>query len=242
MPLRKLELTKSVMGNTSTFHPALIYDDNAAALADTGLPGTFGQLREQVELAGVPLDRLSQVILTHQDIDHIGGLPELAHGREKPLEVRAHAADKPYIDGTKPLIKLNAQRLAALTQGLTDGELARFERMFSPATAPNVNRTLADGDTLDVDGGVVVIHTPGHTPGHVSLYHRRTKTLIAGDAMVVSEGRLMGPAPAMTPDMDSALRSLGKLAAFDIERVLCYHGGWFEGNANDRIAELASGS
>ncbi|MGG1312628.1 MBL fold metallo-hydrolase [Cohnella laeviribosi] len=240
MPLVKLELDMSAPGKPISIHPTLVWDEKTVVLVDTGMPGPTHKLREQFEKAGVPLERLNQIVLTHQDIDHIGGLPELLHEAKTAVEVRAHPADKPYIDGVKPLIKLNAERLSAFMQGLSAEERLRFERAFSPSARPNVTRILEDGDQLNVDGGLTVIHTPGHTPGHICLYHRRSKTLIAGDAMIVNGGRLLGPNPAVTPDMNSALRSLRKLASFDIQSVICYHGGWYRENANERIAELAS--
>jgi glyoxylase-like metal-dependent hydrolase (beta-lactamase superfamily II) len=70
---------------------------------------------------------------------------------------------------------------------------------------------------------------------------KQAKVLIAGDALNIEEGRLIGPRPQFTADMDSALRSLKKLARYDIESVICYHGGLYSGDANQRIAGLAKG-
>lgn len=89
---------------------------------------------------------------------------------------------------------------------------------------------------------MVVIETPGHTPGHVCLYHEPSRTLIAGDALTVREGRLYGADPATTLDWTAVQASIAKLTAFDIETVICYHGGLFRGNAMDRLAELAAES
>jgi glyoxylase-like metal-dependent hydrolase (beta-lactamase superfamily II) len=88
-------------------------------------------------------------------------------------------------------------------------------------------------------GGLQVIFTPGHAPGHICLYLKESKTLIAGDAMICSEGNLRGPVQQTTLDMDEALQSLNKLASFEIEQVICYHGGLYQGNVNERIAEIA---
>jgi glyoxylase-like metal-dependent hydrolase (beta-lactamase superfamily II) len=65
--------------------------------------------------------------------------------------------------------------------------------------------------------------------------------LITGDALNVSDGLLAGPNPAYTPDVATALASLKKLAAYDIETVICYHGGVYRGDANRRIAVLSDG-
>ncbi|MFC5467445.1 MBL fold metallo-hydrolase [Cohnella suwonensis] len=63
---------------------------------------------------------------------------------------------------------------------------------------------------------------------------------IPADAMVVQGDQLMGPNPGFTPNMNEALRPLGKLAAYDIETVVCFHGGIYRGQENERIAELAA--
>lgn len=107
----------------------------------------------------------------------------------------------------------------------------------NPPHAP-VDRTVSDGEELYDLGGIVVINTPGHTPGHISLYHKPSKTLIAGDAMVVVRGQLHRPTPEHTLDMDTALNSLRMLTKYDIDAVICYHGGLFKGNVNNRIKEL----
>jgi len=82
--------------------------------------------------------------------------------------------------------------------------------------------------------------TPGHTPGHVCLYIKSHRLLIAGDQLRVEDGFLVGPAEMYTPDMPTALKSLTKLADFDIDSVICYHGGLYGPNASSRIAELAN--
>lgn len=96
-----------------------------------------------------------------------------------------------------------------------------------------------DGDILPLAGGITIIHTPGHSPGHLSLYHHDSRTLIAADALTVQGDELHGPTPSATPDMKQALISLRKFAEYEIETVICYHGGIYRGNANKRIAEIA---
>lgn len=113
--------------------------------------------------------------------------------------------------------------------------------VFENPPKANVDKVMADGEELPYNRGTIVIHTPGHTPGHICLYLKQSKTLIAGDAMNVVDGRLIGPVPQYSFDIDSAVKSLKKLTQYDIETVICYHGGLFKDNANQRIAELANG-
>ena len=113
--------------------------------------------------------------------------------------------------------------------------------VFESLPRAKVTRTLEDGEELPYGGGTVVIHTPGHMPGHIRLYVKPAKVLVAGDALNVEDGRLIGPRPQYTANMDTALRSLRKLAHYDIETVICYHVGAYRGNANEHITELSKG-
>lgn len=127
----------------------------------------------------------------------------------------------------------------AILQSLSENQRSAFENAFSASTPSVVSHSLKDGERLPFAGGLTVIHTSGHTPGHISLYHEPSQTLIAGDALIVKDGRLLGPNPANTPDMKTALRSLHKFKNFAIKTVICYHGGAFNDHANRRLAELA---
>ena len=131
---------------------------------------------------------------------------------------------------------------------IDDEELARkmlqFRRMKIITkrgligVALRVDRPLTDGELLPYCGGIQIIHTPGHTPGHICLYHAATKTLIAGDSLFVEGGKL-APAPAfINADTPLALQSLIKLTRVDIANVIAYHGGLFQDSPNARLAEI----
>jgi len=88
-------------------------------------------------------------------------------------------------------------------------------------------------------GGITIIHSPGHTYGHICLLITTEKILIAGDALNIEEGRLIGANPMHTFDVETAKKSVQKLGNFDINKIVCYHSGLFEGNAKTAIAEAA---
>ncbi|WP_336790908.1 MBL fold metallo-hydrolase [Paenibacillus sp. MMO-177] len=223
-----------------TICPTVLFDKEEWVLVDTGMPGSAPTIIELAKQAGIGEQKLNTILLTHQDIDHIGGLPGFKADNPE-LVVYAHEDDRAVIDGKKPMLKASPERLAALLGALPEAARSQFEATFINPTGANVDRTMTDGENLPFGGGITVIHTPGHTPGHVSLYHQPSKTLIAGDAMVVANGELNGPREAVTPDMATALQSLKKLKDFDIETVICYHGGVFKGDVQGRIAALTSG-
>ena len=236
-----MELTVNMMSRQSVIYPTLIWDDETVVLIDTGFPGVLPAIREAAGKAGVDFERINKVILTHQDIDHIGSLPDICKALDNKVEVISHEIEKPYIQGDKPLIKMNPENMQRMMQSMPEAARAPFEAMIkNPPKAP-VNRAVVDGEELPFCGGITVIFTPGHTPGHICLYHKPSKTLIAGDALVVLDAKLCGPRAQSSSDIEAANKSLEKLSQYDIETVVCYHGGVYNDNVNKRISDLVKG-
>lgn len=238
-----LEIAAIVMGKEDVIHPAFLWDDRSAVLVDTGYPGQWPLIRDAILKANVPLEKLSHIIVTHQDLDHIGSLPVILQDAKQRIEVLASSAEKPFIEGERKLLKISEEAIekavAALPASVPEQMRSAFRAVLTNPPKACVDRAIGDGEHLPFCGGIAVIGTPGHTPGHTSLYHMRSKTLIAADALTVENGQLLGPNPATTLDMEEALESLRRLARFEIENVICYHGGLYRGDANRRIAELA---
>lgn len=235
-----LSLTYTAGSNTMVIHPVVIYDNNQTVLVDTGMPGSRDSILNQINQAGISDRALDTIILTHQDIDHIGGLPEFLLETDVRPRVIAHEDDAPYIEGVRPLIKMTPERRELLLGSLPTQKSEQFERVFSADSEANISLCVKDGQILPVAGGLKVIHTPGHTPGHLSLYHLPSQTLIAGDAMVIQEGKLQGPNPVMTPDMNTALESLVKFKNLPVQNIICYHGGLLNQDVEAQISKLTS--
>jgi len=216
-------------GETTFFNLSLILDaTHGPTLVDTGLPGQQDAIATVLADAGVQVQELKRIILTHQDIDHVGSLHDLVQA--SGARVLAHATEVPFIDGTQ------LPRFAAPEVLAQRPELRALAERFQPTS---VDEALQDGARLDLAGGVRVIFTPGHTPGHMCLYLERSKTLIAGDALTSSEGQLHGPNAGATPDMPTASRSVQKLAELDVQTIVCYHGGVVQDNAGGQLRRVA---
>lgn len=215
-------------GPKGTVYPVLIRDGAELLLADTGFPGYFELLEEAVRAEGETLEALTMLVLTHQDIDHIGCINEVRR-RAPGAKVYLHADEAPYLDGRSVPLKL--RRLAEDPDGLTAEELAFFRTLEAAFASRRTEADvlLRDGDALPLLGGIRVVHTPGHTPGHICLYIAAERLLIAGDATGLGPEGLTGPSPAYTLDMDMAVRSIERARAHDIDRVLCFHGGLYQG-------------
>jgi glyoxylase-like metal-dependent hydrolase (beta-lactamase superfamily II) len=239
-----LEIAATILGRRDTIYPTLFWDEERAILVDTGFPGQLPLFQEALEQAGVSLEKLTAIIVTHQDIDHIGSLPDILKEAPQKIEVLANAVEKPFIQGEQRLLKLTpevvARAVASLPPEISEQARKAFQARLENPPKANVDKTVADGEELPYCGGVTIIGTPGHTPGHICLYHQPSKTLIAGDALRVADGQLMGPNPQATLDMPVAMQSLKKLTRYNIEKVICYHGGLYASGANQRLAELAS--
>ena len=235
--LQVLEL--SFMGRK--INPTLIWDNETVVLIDTGFPEQLQEIRSAMDDVGIPFSKLSKVIITHQDYDHIGGLSDIIKASDQKIEVIAHKEEKPFIEGASPLLKMTPERLAGMFGALPAEKRKEAEERFLEVLKSKVDKTVDDGEVLPYCGGITVIFTPGHTPGHICLYLDRNKTLVTGDALNVVNGQLVGPNMEFTPDMDTAKKSLEKLAQYDVETVICYHGGIYKDNANQRLVELAKG-
>ncbi|WP_434509949.1 MBL fold metallo-hydrolase [Desulfitobacterium sp. AusDCA] len=234
-----LELTVNLMGRQSTIYLTLFWDEESVVLVDTGFPGLEQQIQEVIEKAGVSFEKLNKIILTHQDIDHIGSLPAILAKSQHKIEVMAHEVEKPYIQGDKPLIKANPERIAKMFETLPEEQRKRMVSVFTNPPKAKVDRTIEDREELPYCGGIIVIYTPGHTTGHICLYHKASKTLVTGDALTAENGQLSGPNPAVTYDMVEANKSVKKIAQYEIQNVICYHGGVFQENVQHRLAQLA---
>jgi glyoxylase-like metal-dependent hydrolase (beta-lactamase superfamily II) len=226
-----LEISANLTLGPGIIHPTLVWDQDEAILVDVGFPGQLPQIKEAIEKAGVSFSKLSKIIITHHDLDHVGSLTSILRESDHKIEVLAHEKEKAYIQGELLPIKM------AQSNTIPAEQLEKMKMIYRN----KVDKTLNDGEELSCCGGIEIIHTPGHTPGHICIYLKESKILITGDALNITDGQLVGPAPQFTFDMAMAIQSLQKLTRYDIKKVICYHGGLYESQANQRITELANG-
>jgi len=226
-----IELPMSFGGQTRMLNLSVILDpDKGHTVVDTGLPGQEELILVQLEAAGIEPSQIKRILLTHQDIDHIGSLKALKEATG--AEILALDVEVPYIDGSRPSPKMPPpERLE---------QMPEFKAMIEGLQRCSVDTALKDGEKLDLAGGVTVVATPGHTFGHLSLYLDRSKSLITGDAMVSESGKLEGPMEMATPDMPTAKESVKKLANLDVETIVCYHGGIVDEDPNTQLQRVAA--
>ena len=201
------------------------------SLIDTGFPKDGRIILDALKSNRVPLHGIRRIIITHADPDHSGGLAQIR--RATQAQVVCHAVEKEYLEHPqRRQISSWYMRIPLLAASLLPDYRLR-------AVAPDV--LVVDGQELPE--GFIVIHTPGHSPGHISLLHKSRRILIAGDALSNRGGKLRVPTTKFTADLNNAQRSIWKLAkryGDDFEMVVFGHGPPLLANGGKRIKGLAS--
>jgi glyoxylase-like metal-dependent hydrolase (beta-lactamase superfamily II) len=183
--------------------PVLTWDEDHAVLIDAGYPGQIDLFASAIAEAGQNAANITEIILTHQDLDHIGCVKDLLKLAPN-VRVISHADEAPYIDGSLPPQK------------------------GFPSQHIHVDQTVTDGEVLPYCGGIEAVHAPGHTPGSVCLYLQASGVMVGGDAFNIADGKLAGPNPQYTDDMEQGLKSLEKVKARRPDSVVAYHGGFLK--------------
>ena len=222
---------------TGVYGVVLIDNEGELILVDAGLPSLTGCLKEEIKACGFDISKVEKIILTHQDLDHVGSVKAVKKLNPN-VEIISHELEREYIDWTSEPVKLKARK--AGYEKLNDAEKEEFDTYYKlwESCKVAVDTAVGDNATVGKGGNILLVHTPGHTPGHICVYVKSEKTLITGDAIRGENGTLIGPNPIYTQYMDMAFESLKKLHHLDIERILCYHGGVVEKDALKQLKEL----
>lgn len=206
-------------------HPVLLIDDKNMILIDCGYPGFLSDIEQAMIDHNLYCEDLTHVLITHQDHDHMGALSKLKQ-KYPHIQVVAGKKESPYISG-----KLKSLRLeqAEIMQANLPEEQKSFGLEFCDilknVQPVEVDLEVEDGEILDWCGGCTIIETPGHTPGHISVFVNQKKVMITGDAAVLENGKLVIANPQYALDLKEAEASLRKIAAYDAKEMICYHGG-----------------
>ncbi|MCH7836112.1 MAG: MBL fold metallo-hydrolase [Chloroflexi bacterium] len=216
------------MGYVNAF---LIVDEGGLALVDSGLAKRKDTILSAVAGAGKQPADLKHILITHHHIDHIGSLADLKEATA--ASCYAHPADSPIVRGDQPQPGPNPASLMGKLAGPV------LERLSTPAPPVAVDVEVADGEELPIAGGIKAVHTPGHTPGHLSfLLPRHGGVLFVGDA-AANLLRLGLPLGMFTADRQQAKESIRKLAALEFDIACFGHGRVLKGEANLRFRRLA---
>lgn len=186
-------------------HSYLIIGSNKAVLLDTGL-GVANIKNIVDKLTSLPI----QVITTHAHWDHIGN-------HEKFEKVAVHYLEKEWLVGEFPL------PLKVVKGNLMYKE-CKFPEAFNidEYNIPKLNKisVFNDRDIIKLgDRELEVIHTPGHSPGHICLYDVKMKYLFSGDLIYTGKLDMFYP----TTNPIDFMKSIQKVAQLPVERILPSH-------------------
>lgn len=225
-----LDINFEYQKEVQTIHPVLLIDDNDVVLVDCGYPNFLPLLETEMKSKGIDPHSLTKVLITHHDDDHMGALSEIKK-KYPNIKVVAGEIESEYISGRKKSLRLlqaeEMQKSLPEEQKQFGIEFCESLRKVKPV---NVDITVKDGDYYDWAGGCQVISTPGHMPGHISLYLKETNSIVTGDAATIKNGQLVIANPQFTLDLSRAEDSLEKIISMNTDNYFCYHGGKFVNN------------
>jgi glyoxylase-like metal-dependent hydrolase (beta-lactamase superfamily II) len=204
-------------------------DADQYVLVDVGDVGWGDRIQETAaELFGAARPRA--IVLTHGHFDHAGALPELLNGEWEGVPVYAHVMELPYLKGGRRYPPGDP------TVGGVMAEVSRFMDTSRPTDVPGEVRALPEEiGELEFLPGWEVRPSPGHTPGHISLWNEQHRVLIAGDAIVTMNQKspvaaltqkpeLYSPPPYATYNWHHARQSARALAELEPYYLCAGHG------------------
>ncbi|MBD3406716.1 MAG: MBL fold metallo-hydrolase [Candidatus Lokiarchaeota archaeon] len=187
--------------NTFDSNIGLIKHEDHIVLIDAGTGMNHGRLKRDLNAVGIELKDITDIVLTHSHIDHIGGV-------------------LPILDESEVTIHLHKAEADRINNGDTSGTLSQnFGHDFPPITIKGI---LEEGSILDL--GTIklrVYHTPGHSTGSICLKVQDTPILFTGDTMF--PGGSFGRVDFPGGDGKTLVKSLERITSLDFDIALPGH-------------------
>lgn len=198
-------------------HRYLITGQSGYMLIDVGLPNEYRNLSGYLQSIGVSYTQIELVVITHADGDHFGCLSEIKHHFPALVTAASEIEAKAIENGqsSRPTKGKGIQKLLYTV----------VSPMFRSKPA-KIERILTIGEVLPFLGGLEVLDTKGHTPGHISFWSESTRTLFAGDSIKIRGKTLLPSSGANTWNEALALQSFEMQIALKPDRIYAGHGVW----------------
>lgn len=223
-----LEIPYQFSGNKEFLYPVVLLDHKEMILVDCGYNGFMQDIENALEEQGLKASELTKIVITHHDHDHMGAL---AAFKEKypAIQIVTSNIEAPFVSGKEKSLRLIQAEAAQenLPEDQKPFGLA-FCELLKSVRPVEVDIEVQGGDFYDWCGGCKIIATPGHTPGHISLYLPEHNTIITGDGAVVEKGQLVVANPLYTLNLNKAEQSLEELLSYKGATFICYHGGIYK--------------
>jgi len=195
----------------------LVHSKQGALLIDTGLRGNSKAILKTLDKAGLSVDDLKFILITHADGDHYGSLAAL-----KAIAPHAVAyASQPEADA----IAVGRMSREMTPKGIQKVALKMVSGMFK-STPTQVDRLYKEGDSFPWLGGLAALDSCGHTPGHLSYYSASTGILFAGDSILVHGRELVSASGMNCWNEEQAGEAYARQLALKPAAILGGHGIW----------------
>jgi glyoxylase-like metal-dependent hydrolase (beta-lactamase superfamily II) len=192
----------------------LIRSDEGLALIDTGIPGSEKKIITEIGKAGWSIRDLKKIFITHSDPDHSGSIAALKSA--SGARVFASRQEALAISKGESSRKNTRKGLFNILRSL----LVKLMRV-APVT---VDEIIKEGDEYPILGGLKVLETSGHTPGHCSFYSSSFGVLFCGDSAVSASNGLHPSRPDFTWNREKAMTSYERQVLLKPLIVCCGHG------------------
>ena len=194
----------------------LILEPEGLTIIDTGMPFSEKQTLRYIASLGRSAEEIKRILITHADLDHYGCLAAMKGAS------RAHTyASQPEAEA---MAKGISSRPVNRTVGRFQAFVIRLMGKLLKPTPIQVDEILTDGQILPVLGGLQVVKTPGHAPGHLSFYAPSVHVLFCGDSMKSNDRGLRASRSRNNWDQTLADASVRKLSTLGAQIVCPGHG------------------
>ena len=194
----------------------LLETEDGLLIIDTGYPGSADKLFAAVREKGHDPADIRHLVLTHCHIDHAGSAAEVR--RRTGARTYAHVIDATLITQGE------AERVGTtVTRGLVPALVYRFFIKNEPTHYEPlpIDEPLQHGDVIPLAGGIEVIHTPGHSAGHIALLVGQEDVLVAADLCAHVFGLSYS---TVNEDIVLARQSILRVADYRFEQAVFGHG------------------
>ncbi|MBO0931260.1 MBL fold metallo-hydrolase [Fibrella aquatilis] len=202
----------------------VIKDSDGLTLIDTGYKDSTDKIVAAIRKRGENPEAIRQIILTHAHPDHAGsaaaiknrlGVPLLAHEQDAALVAQG----------------VGGRSAITVSPGIINWLIFKLLiKNMSPAIeAATVDQTLQHNDVLPIAGGLQVLHTPGHSAGHIALLLQKEGVLIAGDLCANVVGLDLS---TVYEDRALGIESILAVSKHKFDKAVFGHGTTLTGQAN----------